>query len=107
MSDRRPATTIGELDIHLWNVMQKLDEVQQKLETLATKSYVDEQVRLVNQRIHDNQPSTLLSNAAKIAAGFVAIAAFLGLLYEVAVTLHAVRSTIPAPAPVVKQGAAQ
>lgn len=95
MSERRPATTIGELDIHLWNVMQKLDEVQVTLGTLATKNYVDEQVRLVNQRIHDSKPSTQFASFVKLIAGVLVVVTFFGLVYEVAVTLHAVRQSIP------------
>ena len=97
MSDRRPATTIGELDIHLWNVMQKLEEVQTTLGTLATKNYVDEQVRQVNERIHQAKPSTQLGNFAKIVGALMVVATFVGLVYEVAITLHAVRQSVTVP----------
>lgn len=100
MSDRRPATTIGELDIHLGNVMEKLSEVQQTLSTLATRNYVDEQVRLVNEKIHAAKPSTQLANLAKVAAGVLSIVAVLGLLYEMSVTMQAVRASMGALAPV-------
>lgn len=96
MNDRRPATTIGELDIHLWNVMQKLEEVQETLGTLATKSYVDENIRTLSERIEQAKPSTQIGNAAKLIGAIMVLAAFMGLVYEVAVTLHAVRQTIPA-----------
>jgi hypothetical protein len=101
VSDRRPATTIGELDIHLGNVMEKLSEVQQTLSTLATKNYVDDQVRLVNEKIHAAKPSTQLANLAKIAAGVLSIVALLSLLHEMSITLQAVRASIAVPAPVV------
>lgn len=101
MSDRRPATTIGELDIHLGNVMDKLSNVETMLTKMATRDYVDEQVRMVNERIHAAKPTTQLANLAKIASAVLVIVAFLGLLHEVSVTLQAVRSSIPAPAPAV------
>ena len=100
VSERRPATTIGELDIHLGNVMEKLSEVQATLSTLATRNYVDEQVRLVNEKIHAAKPSTQLASFAKVAAAVMVIVAFLGMLHEVSVTLSAVRASIPMPAPV-------
>ena len=97
MSERRPATTIGELDIHLWNVMQKLDEVQVTLGTLATKNYVDEQVRQVNERIQQSKPATLFANFVKVLAGIMVVVSFFGLMYEVSVTLNAIRQSLPAP----------
>ena len=107
MSERRPATTIGELDIHLGNVMDQIaqlsknvDGVQQSLSRLATRDYVDDQVRQVNERIHAAKPTTQLGNLAKAASGLLAIVAVLAFAYEVAITLHAVRASIPA-APVV------
>jgi hypothetical protein len=95
MSDRRPATTIGELDIHLWNVMQKLEEVQTTLGTLATKNYVDEQVRLVKETIQDSKPSTQIGRLAKFLAAVMVISTFVGFLYQVSITLHALRESLP------------
>ena len=99
MSERRPATTIGELDIHLGNVMDKLSNVETMLTKMATRDYVDEQVRQVNEKIHAAKPSTQLANVAKVAAGVMVIVAFLSMLHEVSVTLSAVRASIPMPAP--------
>jgi hypothetical protein len=78
--------------------MQKLEEVQSTLGTLATKNYVDEQVRQVNERIYQAKPSTQLGNFAKVIAALMVVATFVGLVYEVAITLHAVRHSISAPA---------
>jgi hypothetical protein len=78
-----------------------LSEVQQTLSTLATKNYVDDQVRLVNEKIHAAKPSTQLANLAKIAAGVLSIVALLSLLHEMSITLQAVRASIAVPAPVV------
>lgn len=75
--------------------MQKLEEVQTTLGTLATKNYVDEQVRMVKQTIHDSKPSTQLEKVGKTLAAIMVIFAFVGLVYEVAVTLHAVRESLP------------
>lgn len=99
MSDRLPATTIGELDIHLWNVMQKIDEVQRTLGTLATKSYVDDQVRMIHDRIQESKPSTLFANLVKVLAGLLVVVAFFGMVYEVSATLSVVRQSLPASKP--------
>ena len=109
MSDRRPATTIGELDIHLMILMDKLTEVnaevlhvKQTVATLATRTYVDQQVELVNKRIEEAKPAAQLLQLAKIAGAITVIVAFFGLVYELSVTLHSVRSSMPAAAPVAK-----
>jgi hypothetical protein len=109
MIERRQATTIGELDIHLGNVMSQIEQlsrnvegVQQAVARLATRDYVDDQVRLVNERIHAAKPTTQLGNLAKAASGLLAIIAVLAFAYEVAITLHAVRAAIPVPAAVAK-----
>ena len=100
MSERRPATTIGELDIHLGNVMQKLDdfqgEVRGALAKLATRDYVDDQIRAVRKEVNESKPSTLFGNFVKVLAGVMVIASFLGLVYEVSTTLSAVRNSLPA-----------
>jgi hypothetical protein len=109
VSERRPATTIGELDIHLMILMDKLTEVnaevlhvKQTVATLATRSYVDQQVELVNKRIEEAKPAAQLLQFAKIAGAITVIVAFFGLVYELSVTLHSVRSSMPAAAPVAK-----
>jgi hypothetical protein len=106
VSERRPATTIGELDIHLGNVMDTLSELQNSsknmertLATLATRDYVDDQVRQVNERIHQAKPTTQLLSFSKIAAAVMVLLAFFGLMAEFAATLREYRQSMPkAPA---------
>lgn len=62
-----------------------------------THAFADEQVRQVNERIHREKPSTLLSGFVKAIGGLMVFFAFLGLMYEVAITLHAVRQSIVVP----------
>ncbi len=76
--------------------------VQQSLSTLATRDYVDEQVRQVNEKIHAAKPSTQLGNVAKVVSGLLVIGAFLAVLYEAAITFNAIRSSIPAAPSVAK-----
>ena len=76
--------------------MEKLSEVQATLSTLATRNYVDEQVRLVNEKIHQSKPSTQLVQFSKIAAAVMVVVAFGGLMLEIAITLQHVRQTLPA-----------
>jgi hypothetical protein len=44
MSERRPATTIGELDIHLSNVMEHVKAIEGKIDLLATKNWVTDEL---------------------------------------------------------------
>jgi hypothetical protein len=44
MTERRPATTIGELDIHLSNVMEHVQRVEGKIDLLATKNWVADEL---------------------------------------------------------------
>lgn len=99
MSERRPATTIGELDIHLWNVMQAIEEVQKTLGTLATKSYVDDQVRQINERIQESKPSTQLKNIAAVLSAILVVVAFMGVVYEVMSVVRDIKAVLPVKAP--------
>lgn len=103
MSERRPATTIGELDIHLGNVMETLTELktsskqmQQTLSTLATQAYVDDQVRMVKESIHQAKPSTQIGNLAKIVGSILVLITFCGFMFEAVVFLQHVRQSLPA-----------
>ena len=102
MSDRRPATNIGELDIHLGHAMGEISKVGERLATiegmlakLATRDYVDDQVRLVNEKINAAKPSTQLVSFSKIAAAIMVLVAFVGMMFEVVVTLQHVRQSLP------------
>lgn len=52
MSDnRRPATTIGELDIHLGHVMDELKHLNGRIDQLATTAWVADQLRVRDEKI--------------------------------------------------------
>ncbi len=102
MSERRPATTIGELDIHLGNAMSEISKVGDKLATievllakLATRDYVDEQVRLVHQKIQEGKPSAQLLNLSKIVAAILVLITFGGVMLEFSSTLQHLRQAMP------------
>lgn len=76
----------------LSEVQQNLGAVQAALSRLATRDYVDEQVRLVNQRIQEGKPTTQLMQFAKVATAITAIVAFFGLAYELATVLKDLRA---------------
>ena len=103
VSDRRPATTIGELDIHLGNVMEQIaqlsknvDGVKESLSRLATRDYVDDQVRLVKETIHQSRPTTQLKSLAGIVGSILVLVTFCGLMIEAVLFLQHVRQSLPA-----------
>ena len=103
MSDRRPATTIGELDIHLSNVMDTLSQLQASskntqdmIARLATRDYVDDQVRLVNEKIHQARPTTQLKSLAGIVGSILVLVTFCGFMIEAVLFLQHIRQSLPA-----------
>lgn len=51
MTDRRAATTIGELDIHLSNLMDEVRSIKGKIDLLATKTWVDDELKRRDARL--------------------------------------------------------
>lgn len=99
MTDRRPAQTIGELDIHLSNVQSRLVEIQHVMQGMATKSDVTRieaamaqlatkaevaaEIKAVRDELQNSKPATLLR---KFLLGCTAVAggaALLGIMLEV------------------------
>lgn len=99
MSDRIPATTIGELDIHLRTVMDKIDDVQSTLATLATRAYVDEQLKQLREQIQSVRPANMLASVAKTLAAIMVVMTFFGAMYEFMSMAKAVRQSIPTAQP--------
>lgn len=99
MSERRPAQTIGELDIHLSNVQSRLSDIAHVMNTmatkhdvtrietamaqLATKAEVAAEIKAIRDEVHRSKPATLLRNFMVACAAFAGGAAALGVALEV------------------------
>ena len=80
MSDRRPAQTIGELDIHLGFVMDELRDMRGTLDRLATKEWVSTKIADLEVKIEANTPRSLWKRVTEMAVGVTALAAMLGVV---------------------------
>lgn len=96
MSERRAATTIGELDIHLGNVQESIRELRDSVANMATKEDIKsltarmdnfatkEELRKVEERLSaDSAPSLFwrwVAGAQKLAAAFTVVAAACALI---------------------------
>jgi len=83
MSDRRPATTIGELDIHLGFVMDELRDMRGTLDRLATKEWVSAKISDLEVKIEANTPRSVWKRITEMAVGVTALAAMLGVVVAV------------------------
>lgn len=97
MSERRAASTIGELDIHLGNVQDSIRELRDTVGNMATKEDIKaltarmenfatkDELRRVEMRLEaDSAPSLFwrwVGNAQKIAAAITVVAAACGLIF--------------------------
>lgn len=98
MNERRPAQTIGELDIHLSNVQSRLVEIQHVMQGMATKSDVTRieaamaqlatkaevaaEIKAIRDEVQRSKPATLLRNFMVGCAAIAGGGAALGLLIE-------------------------
>lgn len=73
-------------------------QMQRTLATLATRDYVDDQVRQVRETIHAAKPSTQLGNLAKIVGSILVLVTFCGFMWEAVVFLQHIRQSVPAVA---------
>jgi hypothetical protein len=87
MSERRPATTIGELDIHLSHVMDAITRLNDRVDRLATTDWVTEQLRERDARltnlagqIQGASVTTRLKRAAEIVQQVSIIVGCIGAL---------------------------
>ncbi|MFN6251747.1 MAG: hypothetical protein ACK4Y5_06670 [Acetobacteraceae bacterium] len=99
MSDRRPAQTIGELDIHLGNVQARLAEIahvmngmatkhdvtriEAAMAQLATKAEVAAEIKAIRDEVHRSKPATLLRNFMVACAAIAGGAAGFGIVLEI------------------------
>lgn len=87
IAERRPATTIGELDIHLGFLMEELRDIRQRQESmvnmLATKQEVAEQIATLKSQIDANSPRSFWKRITEIAVGVVAVCTAIGFLVAV------------------------
>jgi hypothetical protein len=87
IAERRPATTIGELDIHLGFLMEELREMrsqqQEMIQSLATKAEVESKIAELRKQISENSPSSFWRRLTEIAVGVVAICTAIGFLVTV------------------------
>ena len=83
MSDRRPAQTIGELDIHLGFVMDELRDMRGTQDRLATKEWVSTKIADLEVKIEANTPRSLWKRVTEMAVGVTALAAMLGVVVAV------------------------
>lgn len=84
MTERRPAQTIGELDIHLGFVMDELRTLRNQLGQLATKAEVDQRIGALEKKIEANAPRSILKIATEVAIAVTAIAAAGGVILAIA-----------------------
>lgn len=93
--DRRPATTIGELDVHLSYVGEELKEIRQRLQDMATTDDIDalrdelqgyatrKELEALERKVHEQSPSSVMGRAKEYALTFVAFAAAIGAVVAV------------------------
>jgi hypothetical protein len=84
MTERRPATTIGELDIHLGFIMEELrglrTQQQEMLQMLATKRELDDKIAELNKRIDEESATVFFGKIKSVAIWITVIAAAAGVV---------------------------
>jgi hypothetical protein len=99
MSERRPAQTIGELDIHLGNVQARLAEIAHVMNNMATKSDVTRieaamaqlatkaevaaEIKAIRDEVEQVRPGTLIRRFMLTCAAVAGGAAAFGVMLEV------------------------
>lgn len=87
MPERRPATTISELDLHLGYLMEELREMrsqqQEMMHKLATKEEVATQIHELRQQIEANSPRSFWKGLTEIAVGVTALATATGFVIAI------------------------
>jgi len=103
MSDRRPATTIAELDIHLSHMQARISDLASAVQTMAsnaaskadiadirsdmtqfvTRAEVEAKLQMLAQEVERNKPSTMLRNFAALLAGIAALGAVVAMVLAV------------------------
>lgn len=87
ISPRRPATTIGELDIHLGFLMEELRAIREQqgtmLQQLATKQEVADLKKDLDAKISANSAGAWWKRLTEISVGITAFAAAVGVVIAV------------------------
>ena len=87
MSERRPATTIGELDIHLGFIMDELKDVRARVDgmvgLLATKAELHSEVQSIRKELNEKSLLSTWRRVTELAISVSAVAAAVGLLIAV------------------------
>lgn len=74
MTERRPATTIEGLDIHLWHVMEKLIAVEERLGRMVTVDHMNAEIQQLRKELKEQAPQTIWRRMTEIAVGLTAVA---------------------------------
>jgi hypothetical protein len=98
MTERRPAQTIGELDVHLSHVQSRLAEMALLMQTmatkndvtriesamsqLATKAEVAAEIHAIREEVNRIKPANILRQFVLLCAAVAAVGALFGLLRE-------------------------
>lgn len=108
MSERRPATTIAELDLHLSYVQRDLAEVSRALAAMATKADIQdilermktfatrEELQRLRDQVEADKPSSRLKRWATVATHIMAIVGVASLLYAVFANGVRLADSVPA-----------
>lgn len=87
IQERRPATTIGELDIHLGFVMDELKEMREQhdsmLRMLATKQEVSDLRADLEAKIKNGSLTAFLRRLTEIAVAITAVCTAAGFVIAV------------------------
>ena len=87
MSECRPATTIGELDIHLGFIMDELKDVRARVDgmvgLLATKAELHSEVQSIRKELNEKSLLSTWRRVTELAISVSAVAAAVGLLIAV------------------------
>lgn len=87
IAERRPATTIGELDIHLGFLMDELKEMREQQESmmrlLATKQEVEALRTELEAKIKNGSFSAFLRRLTEIAVAVTALCTAAGFVFAV------------------------
>jgi hypothetical protein len=100
MSERRPAQNIGELDIHLSNLQQRVAEIALSMQQMATKQDIDSirvsmgllatkaevaaEIQAIREEVNRNKPSTIGRTAVSVMAGLLVLVAAVGVILKLA-----------------------
>jgi hypothetical protein len=84
MNERRPATTIGELDIHLGFLMQELKAMRERVDgmfnLMATKEELAREIAALRAEVKENSPRSFMRTVTELATGVAAVSAAVGII---------------------------